>query len=73
MFPRTVIPQLLGEVTPHCPRVFASAILAGPDASNLSNIWIQPPQLPTVEVLREKVARVGIPVEIVSDVLRSLV
>lgn len=73
MFPRTVIPQLLGEVTPHCPRVFASAILAGPDASNLSSVWIQPPQLPTVEVLREKVARDGIPVEIVSDVLRSLV
>lgn len=72
MFPRTLVPQLHGMVPANRKQIFASAILAGRDSRKLKKLWESPPQIPTVEELREKVAEKGVAVEISQDLLRTL-
>jgi hypothetical protein len=72
MFPRTLVPQLHGMVPANRKQIFESAILAGRDSRKLKKLWESPPQIPTVEELREKVAEKGVAVEISQDLLRTL-
>ncbi|KAJ5259635.1 hypothetical protein N7478_012616 [Penicillium angulare] len=72
MFPRTLVPQLLGEVVAGSTCTFSSAILAGPDCELFGKHWSQHPQPPTVADLRKIMAQDHIPVEIALDILRSL-
>jgi hypothetical protein len=67
MFPRTLVPQLLGDVAANVQTVFASAILAGPDRQVLQQAWSTPPKIPTVEELEKLVADKGIRVKITED------
>ena len=67
MFPRTLVPQLLGDVAANAQTIFASAILAGPDKRALLQAWSTPPQIPTVAELEELVANKGIRVKITED------
>lgn len=64
MFPRTLVPQLLGEVSANTPTVFAAAILAGPDGHDVQKQWSTRPPIPTVDrleaIIREKGRRVKI-------------
>ncbi|KAJ5612070.1 hypothetical protein N7510_005264 [Penicillium lagena] len=72
MYPRTLVPQLQGNIKPNCTRIFASAILAGPDGLRMNELWKYPPKPPTVQELREKVSKEGVSVEIAQDILRTL-
>jgi hypothetical protein len=67
MFPRTLIPQLLGNVEANVPAVFASAILAGPDVQALLQTWTSPPKIPTVEELEKLVEERGVTIKITED------
>jgi hypothetical protein len=64
MFPRTLVPQLLGVVSANTPTVFAAAILAGPDGHDVQKQWSNRPHIPTVDrlevIIREKGRRVKI-------------
>lgn len=67
MFPRTLVPQLQGDVRADTPIVFACAVLAGQDGLRMKEIWVQPPSVPTVEELRELFEKNGVTVEITKD------
>jgi hypothetical protein len=64
MFARTLVPQLKGEVEANVPRVFACAVLAGPDGGAMSKAWQSPPQIPTVKELEKMSADTGVTVEV---------
>lgn len=66
MFPRTLVPQVLGEVKANVPTVFAAAILAGP-GETLQNQWIDRPQIPTLSELNDIVKEKGVKVMISED------
>jgi hypothetical protein len=67
MFPRTLVPQLLGNVEANVPAIFASAILAGPEGNELRQMWSAPPEIPTVEELEKLVTERGVKIKIVED------
>ncbi|KAL1968628.1 hypothetical protein VTN77DRAFT_1454 [Rasamsonia byssochlamydoides] len=67
MFPRTFVPQLLGDVQANVSTVFACAVLAGPDASTLQTAWSSPPTSPTVDQLEKLLAKKGVVVEITKE------
>jgi hypothetical protein len=67
MYPRTLVPQLLGDVAANEKTVFASAILAGPDKQALLQAWSTPPKFPTVAELEKLMADKGILVKITED------
>jgi hypothetical protein len=72
MFPRTLIPQLLGTIEPDQPCVFACAVLAGPDGQKMKSMWDQPPQAPSITELEKLFQENGIDVEIVKQYSRSV-
>lgn len=72
MYPRTLVPQLRGNVAPKCTQTLASAVLAGQGTQELKDLWMNPPKLPTVQELREKMTKAGVQVEIAQDVIRTL-
>lgn len=51
MFPRTLVPQLEGNIEPNQPCVFACAVLAGLDGERMKPLWDTPPKVPSVEEL----------------------
>ncbi|KAL1984895.1 hypothetical protein VTN96DRAFT_8554 [Rasamsonia emersonii] len=65
MFPRTFVPQLLGDVQANTPTVFACAVLAGP-ASAVRTASSSPPTVPAVDQL-EKLLEKGTVVEITKE------
>jgi hypothetical protein len=67
MFPRTLVPQLLGDVQADVQTVFASAILAGPNGAELQRAWPSLSQIPSVEELQKIVVDKGIAVRAAED------
>ena len=51
MFPRTIVPQLMGTVEAGETAVFACAVLAGPDGKGVKALWDSPPAVPGVDEL----------------------
>jgi hypothetical protein len=64
MFPRTLIPQLRGDVEADTPTVFACAVLAGPDGNSVKEHWPKPPIVPTMDELRNLFQHKGIQIEV---------
>ncbi|KAG0648266.1 hypothetical protein D0Z07_5231 [Hyphodiscus hymeniophilus] len=64
MFPRTLIPQLMGEVEANVPVTFACAVLAGPDGKTVNEVWTSPPVAPSVKDLEELFQKKGVQVEV---------
>lgn len=71
MFPRTLVPQVLGTVRANEPTVFASAILAGPNGNEMLQIWSAPPSIPTVHDLEKMVQETGLRVKITKEFVPS--
>jgi hypothetical protein len=67
MFPRTLVPQLLGEVQPNVPTVFACAALADPNGQRGLKEWSSPPEIPEIDALNEIVGKDGIAVAVVKN------
>jgi hypothetical protein len=64
MFPRTIVPQLRGDVEANVPKEFSCTVLASPDGVTMKDVWLAPPVVPTVEQLREIFKTEGIQVEV---------
>ncbi|KOS18589.1 hypothetical protein ESCO_001405 [Escovopsis weberi] len=71
MFPRTLVPQLRGTVEAHVPRVFACAVLAGPDGKTVQGRWSKPPAIPSVADLELIFESQGSEIEIVKHYSRG--
>jgi hypothetical protein len=71
MFPRTLVPQVLGVVKANVPTVFAAAILAGPDGQEMQRQWNIRPQIPTVDQLESIVKDNGVRVKITEAYIPS--
>ena len=71
MFPRTLVPQLRGDVAGgSTPTVFACAVLAGPDGARVKgSAWPSPPAVPSVQDLEELFKSKGVPVEVAKPYL----
>lgn len=66
MFPRTLVPQLRGDVEAGKATVFGCAVLAGPDGVQLKeSAWDKPPTVPRVEDLETLFKSKGVQVEVV--------
>jgi hypothetical protein len=66
MFPRTLVPQLKGDVQANTPTVFACAVLAGPEGKQTkSSAWDKPPSVPSVDELETLFKTKGVQVEVV--------
>jgi hypothetical protein len=66
MFPRTLVPQLRGEVEANTPIVFACAVLAGPDGKKVKDsAWDKPPSVPSIDELETLFKTKGVQVEVV--------
>jgi hypothetical protein len=71
MFPRTFVPQLMGEVEANAPRTFACAVLAGPEGHLMEDIWNEPPVAPSIQELEVLFKEKGIQVEITKPYSRD--
>ncbi len=67
MFPRTWVPQLLGDVKANIPITFSCAVLADPDGMKGLQDWSSPPELPTVDDLTDLFRKEGVVVEVTKD------
>ena len=67
MFPRTLVPQLQGQVISGAPVVFACAVLAGPDGDSTKALWNSIPDIPTVEECESLFAGHGSNVEVCNN------
>jgi hypothetical protein len=66
MFPRTLVPQLRGEVEAGITTMFGCAVLAGPDGARMKESeWDKPPSVPSVEELEILFKTYGVQVEVV--------
>jgi hypothetical protein len=64
MFPRILIPQLVGKVEAGVPTTLSCAVLAGPDGAFLASTWANPPKIPPVSELSTLVAERGVVIDI---------
>ncbi|OZJ01643.1 hypothetical protein BZG36_05441 [Bifiguratus adelaidae] len=71
MFPRTIVPQLQGDVEANRSTVFACAVLASPNQEEAKAAWSQPPAVPTVEELDQLIKSQGVQVDIVKPYVRD--
>jgi hypothetical protein len=66
MFPRTLVPQLRGDVEADTPTVFACAVLAAPDGTQVKDsAWDKPPSVPRIDELETLFKTQGVQVEVV--------
>jgi hypothetical protein len=72
MFPRTSVPQLRGDVEANVPRVFACAVLAGPNGAAMKVAFSKPPAVPSVKELEELFRSKGVRVEVAKPYVRTI-
>ncbi|KAH8690628.1 hypothetical protein BGW36DRAFT_401039 [Talaromyces proteolyticus] len=71
MFPRTLVPQVVGEVKENVPTVFAAAILAGPEGREMHTQWRTRPRIPTLSELTSIVKEKGVNIKITENYISS--
>jgi hypothetical protein len=64
MFPRTWVPQLLGDVHGGVSTVFRCAVLAAPHGESAQKDWQNPPEIPDVDDLEEEFRSRSVQVEV---------
>ena len=72
MFPRTLVPQLRGDIKANTTTVFVCAVLAGPDGKSMKEYWSKPPQVPVIEELRKLFEEKGVQVEVCKPYVKSM-
>jgi hypothetical protein len=68
MFPRTLVPQLVGKIRANEVTAFRCAVLAGPDGERMRSMSRSPPRIPTAEECEEVFSKSGIDVAICKDI-----